>query len=133
MRMQLENLDVRAELWESDAAMTAIEGKGILIIEDDPRNATLMRAMLSITGISNTRVCHSVQELYDAVEQMPQIDLVMLDLQLPGEDGYLLFKRLRTLPQLKNVPIVAVTAQVMPHEVMRAEMTGFDGFLGKPL
>lgn len=113
--------------------MTSVEGKGILIVEDDVRSAALVGAMLRITGIMNMRVCRSPGEVPGAVEQMSRIDLVLLDIQLPGEDGYSLFARLRKHPRLLQTPIVAVTAQVMPDDVARAESVGFDGFIGKPL
>lgn len=109
------------------------EQKRILIVEDDPRNATLLQAMLRITGIFDMHVCRSGADLMDTVVKMSQIDLVLLDLQLPGEDGFKIYARLRDNPALQDVPIVAVTAQVMVDEIARAEKAGFNGFLGKPL
>ncbi|HLY25479.1 MAG TPA: response regulator [Aggregatilineales bacterium] len=111
----------------------ASEQKRILIVEDDPRNATLLQAMLRITGIFDMHVCRSGADLMDTVARMAQIDLILLDLQLPGEDGFQIYGRLRNQESLQAVPIVAVTAQVMVDEIARAEKAGFSGFLGKPL
>jgi two-component system cell cycle response regulator DivK len=113
--------------------MGDLGNKHVLIVEDDPRNAALVVAMLGIAGITQTRLCKTGSEVIPVAQTMPRIDLVLLDLQLPGEDGYQILERLRREPILGAVPVVAVTAQVMPDDVIRAESVGFDGFLGKPL
>ncbi len=109
------------------------EQKSILVVEDDPRNATLLQAMLRITGIFDMRLCRSGADLMDTIAKMRHVDLVMLDLQLPGEDGFQIFERIKNHPTLQDTPIVAVSAQVMVDEIARAEKAGFNGFLGKPL
>ena len=118
--------------------MSAIEAKNadvknILVVEDDPRNAVLIKVMLNIVGEMNPMICHSGAEAVIALEGLSHVDLVLLDLQMPGEDGYWMIKRFRGHALLRTTPIIAVSAQVMPDEVARAESSGFDGFLGKPL
>ena len=107
--------------------------KNILIVEDDPRNAELLKIMLTMLGTVNPIICRSGAEAFFVLETLASVDLVLLDLQLPGEDGYWLIKRFRDYPLLRSTLIVAVTAQVMPDDVARTEANGFDGFLGKPL
>jgi two-component system cell cycle response regulator DivK len=107
--------------------------KHVLIVEDEPRNAMLAVAMLSIIGVTQVRTCRSGVEILPTAAQMARIDLVLLDLQLPGEDGYQILARLRQESAFKETPIIAVTAQMMPDDVARAEAVGFNGFLGKPL
>ena len=118
--------------------MSAIEAKNadvknILVVEDDPRNAVLIKVMLNIVGEMNPMICHSGAEAVIALEGLSHVDMVLLDLQMPGEDGYWMIKRFRGHALLRTTPIIAVSAQVMPDEVARAESSGFDGFLGKPL
>ncbi len=113
--------------------MGNLDNKYVLIVEDDSRNAALVVAMLSIAGVNRTRVCKSGSEIMPVAREMPAINLVLLDLQLPGEDGYQILERLRRASVFAAVPIIAVTAQVMPDDVAQAEGSGFDGFLGKPL
>ncbi len=113
--------------------MGDLGNKQVLIVEDDPRNAALVVAMLGIAGVTQTRLCTSGCEIMPIARNMPSIDLVLLDLQLPGEDGYQILERLRREPEFAAVPVIAVTAQVMPDDVAQAEAVGFDGFLGKPL
>jgi two-component system, cell cycle response regulator DivK len=105
----------------------------VIIVEDEPLNATLVVALLGIIGIKNTKLCTSGRELPLALSTMPRIDLILLDLQLPGADGFVLLESLRTDARVGTAPIVAVSAQVMPDTVARAEMAGFHSFIGKPL
>lgn len=104
-----------------------------LIIEDEPLNARLVVAMLSITGITHYHICRSGVEIPATIAAMPRIDLVLLDLQLPGTDGFELIGEMRRQEVFAHVPIVAVTARVMLDSVARAKALGFDGFIGKPL
>ena len=59
-------------------------------------------------------------------------DAIVLDLQLPRIDGWELARRVRKTPDLRDVPLIAFSACVMPAERARAEEVGFDLFLGKP-
>lgn len=104
-----------------------------LIIEDEPLNARLVVAMLSVAGITHYHICRSGAEIPAAVAVMPRIDFVLLDLQLPGKDGFELIGDMREQDVFALVPIVAVTARVMLDSVARAKALGFNGFIGKPL
>ncbi|MFL5801913.1 MAG: response regulator, partial [Roseiflexaceae bacterium] len=66
-------------------------------------------------------------------ESLPQLDLILLDIQLPREDGYAILQRIRENPKFKETRVVAVTANVLPQDAVRARAAGFDGFIGKPL
>lgn len=112
--------------------MPAIHEAIVLVIEDDPLNATLAHKMLEIAGAAQVVVCKSGAEARQALAQLPQVSLVLLDLRLPEEDGYMILHSLRQYPQLQGVPIAATTANVMAYDVQKAEEAGFDGFLGKP-
>lgn len=104
----------------------------ILVIEDDHLNAALVKKMLQIIGVGQVVVCQSGQEARQVLEEIPAVELVLLDLRMPGEDGYMLLQSLRNHPKLSGTPIAATTANVMPYDVQQAEIAGFDGFLGKP-
>ena len=62
-----------------------------------------------------------------------QVDLILLDIQIPGEDGYQVLRQIRATPALAEIKIVAVTANVMTSDLERTQAAGFDGFIGKPL
>jgi two-component system, cell cycle response regulator DivK len=105
----------------------------VLMVEDEPLNIVLARAMLGTLGIQNVYVATSGEELPKVLAEIQRVDLVLLDLQLPGDDGFVLLHRLRNEEKLKDTPILAVSAQVLPEIIRRVEHEGFDGFIGKPL
>lgn len=106
----------------------------ILLVEDEPLNTTLTVAMLNMLGIQRVHAFASWKQLESCLDDLPPIHLALLDLRLPGnQDGYYILKRLRADPRFAHTPIAAMTAQVMPDDVKRAEDAGFNGFLAKPL
>jgi len=101
-----------------------------LIVEDNPDNMKLIRTVLAVRG-------HRVVGLPGGdglleAHQAERPDLILLDIQLPGEDGFQLLERLRAgggaLP-----PVVALTAHAMAGDRERALAAGFDGYLTKPI
>ena len=66
-----------------------------------------------------------------AAERVPQ--LVLLDIQLPDFDGFEVLRRLRLLPGMAAVPVLAVSANALPTDLQQARSAGFDGYLTKPL
>lgn len=106
----------------------------ILLVEDEPLNTTLTVAMLNMLGIQHVHAFASWKQLESRLDDLPPIHLALLDLRLPdNQDGYYILKRLRADPRFAHTPIAAMTAQVMPDDVKRAEDAGFNGFLAKPL
>lgn len=71
-------------------------------------------------------------EEFDRLIAVHRPDAIVLDLQLPGVDGWEIARRIRAQPALARVPLVAFSACVLPTERARAEAAGFDLFLGKP-
>ncbi len=103
----------------------------ILIVEDNVANFILMARMLEYMGIT----CEWKTSGYEVVEYadtIPQVDLILLDIRLPYEDGYEALRKLRD-SKLKDVPVVAVTAYASEDQMKKARAAGFDGFLGKPI
>jgi len=66
-------------------------------------------------------------------DTLPRLDLILMDIRLPYEDGYGALRKIRVSTHLKSIPIVAVTAEASLDQLNRAREAGFDGFLGKPL
>ena len=111
-------------------------GKGgsmkILIAEDNPVNQKLLRLMLEMNG-------HKVQVTADgkeavAVFQSEDVDLVLMDVQMPGMNGFEATATIRELEKTtgKHVPIIAVTAHVMPGYKEECLKAGMDNYLSKP-
>lgn len=104
----------------------------VLVVEDNVSNFVLIARMLGYLGIH----CEWKTSGYEVVEYadtLPRIDLILMDIRLPYEDGYGALKKIRASERLKQVPIVAVTAEASLEQMERARASGFDGFLGKPL
>jgi len=72
-------------------------------------------------------------EVVEFADTLPRIDLVLLDIRLPYDDGYSVLRKFRSSPSLRKIRIVAVTAEASEEQMRKAHMAGFDGFLGKPL
>ncbi|HNT74527.1 MAG TPA: response regulator [Anaerolineae bacterium] len=104
-----------------------------VVVEDDPLNAMLIRRMLLGVGLGEVKVCKSGVETRQTIVHLSRVDLILLDIQLPEEDGFDILRSLRYLPSVDKARIVAVTANVIPSYIVRAAEAGFDGFLGKPL
>jgi len=104
----------------------------VLVVEDNASNFILIARLLSDMGM-HCEWKTSGYEVVDYVETLPEVDLILMDLRLPYEDGYEALGKLRAHKALRNTPIVAVTAFASQEELARARHAGFDGFLGKPL
>jgi two-component system cell cycle response regulator DivK len=111
---------------------TRVQEATVLIVEDNVSNFLLMARLLGFLGIH----CEWKTSGYEVVEYadtLPRVDLILMDIRLPYEDGYEALRKLRVSPTLRSVPVVAVTAYANEEQLQRAHSAGFDGFLGKPL
>ncbi|MBT4458654.1 MAG: response regulator [Anaerolineae bacterium] len=104
----------------------------VLVVEDNVSNFVLIARMLGYLGIH----CEWKTSGYEVVEYadtLPRLDLILMDIRLPYEDGYGALKKIRKSERLSATPIVAVTAEASPEQMKKSRAAGFDGFLGKPL
>lgn len=109
-----------------------VEGATILIVEDNVSNFVLMARMLAYIG-ANCEWKTSGYEVVEYADTLPRIDLILMDIRLPYEDGYQALRKLRETDRFGSIPIVAVTAYSNEEQLNRARLAGFNGFLGKPL
>jgi two-component system cell cycle response regulator DivK len=106
----------------------------VLIVEDNVRNYALLARLLSFMGVKKCEWKRSGWHVVEFAESaMPQVDLILLDIHLPEEDGYEVLTRLRQDDRYSDTRIVAVTADVSNNNLNRARAAGFDGFLAKPI
>jgi CheY-like chemotaxis protein len=103
----------------------------ILVVEDNPLNLKLVRDVLTFSGYDVVAAPSGEEGVSLAGSCEP--DLVLMDIQLPGIDGYEALRMLRQDPRLDGVPVVALTAFAMREDRERATLAGFDGYLGKPI
>ena len=111
---------------------TIPKGTTILVVEDNVANFVLIARMLGYMGIH----CEWKTSGYEVVEYadtLPRLDMILMDIRLPYEDGYGALEKIRTSPKLKDTLVVAVTAEASMEQMRKARAAKFDGFLGKPL
>jgi two-component system cell cycle response regulator DivK len=108
------------------------KGATVLVVEDNVANFVLIARMLGYMGIH----CEWKTSGYEVVEYadtLPQLDLILMDIRLPYEDGYGALRKIRSSPNLKDTLVVAVTAEASHEQIKKAREASFDGFIGKPL
>jgi two-component system cell cycle response regulator DivK len=118
----------------SDSMPVDLRGVCVLIVEDNVRNYALLARLLSFMGVRQTEWKRSGWHVLEfAQDTMPHVDLILLDIHLPEEDGYEVLSRIRESKHFRNTRVVAVTADVSNANLNRAKEAGFDGFLAKPI
>ncbi len=105
----------------------------VLIVEDNVSNFVLMARMLAYMGVPRCEWKTSGWQVVEFADTLPRIDLILMDIRLPYEDGYAALAKVRSARRLKDTMIVAVTAEASQEQMTKARTAGFDGFLGKPL
>ncbi len=104
----------------------------VLVVEDNVSNFVLIARMLGFLGI-HAEWKTSGYEVVEFADTLPKIDLILMDIRLPYEDGYGALKKLRGSPRLKDIPVIAVTAEASVEQLNKARQSGFNGFMAKPL
>ena len=103
----------------------------ILVIEDNPASLELMTYLLNAFGHTTTSAADGEAGVDAAVRAKP--DLILCDLALPKLDGYGVVRRLKADPNLRAVPVIAVTASAMVGDRDKVIAAGFDGYIRKPI
>lgn len=106
-------------------------GAKILYVEDNPESRLLIRRVLQAEGYQILEADNAIQALDVLHTQQP--DLILMDINLPEIDGYALTHQIKNLPGLADVPIVALTANVMKGDRERTLQAGCDGYIQKPV
>ena len=105
----------------------------ILVVEDNVPNFVLIARMLAFMGVQHCEWKTSGWQVVQFADTLPRVDLVLMDIRLPYEDGYQALQKIRAHERLKETLVVAVTAEASDDQMRKAQQSGFDGFLGKPL
>jgi GAF domain-containing protein/FixJ family two-component response regulator/anti-sigma regulatory factor (Ser/Thr protein kinase) len=106
-------------------------GAKILHIEDNPENRMLVRALLEAEGYTIVEADNGLAGIEAALREQPA--LILLDINLPGVDGYEVGVILRSFPALQDVPVVALTAYALEGDRERTLVAGCDGYIPKPI
>ena len=103
----------------------------VLIVEDNEKNMKLVRDILRHQGHHTLEAMTGEEGVRLAREHRP--DLVLMDIQLPDIDGITALRLIREDPALNAVPVLAVSASVMPDEQNKIVASGFDAYITKPI
>jgi two-component system cell cycle response regulator DivK len=103
----------------------------ILIVEDNEKNMKLVRDILRHNGHETVEAVNGLDGVRLALAESP--DLVLMDILLPDIDGIEALRRIREARALDRVPVVAVSASVMPDDHQKILRSGFDAFVTKPI
>jgi two-component system cell cycle response regulator DivK len=104
----------------------------VLVVEDNVANFVRMARMLGFLGI-HCEWKTSGYEVLEYADTLPQLDLILVDIGLPFDDGYSAEHKLRQSKRFQSVPIVAVAIDANQEQMNRARAAGFDSFICKPL
>ena len=105
-------------------------GKRILVIEDHEENRRLLRDLLTSFGYELTEAVTGEDGLTAAEAQVP--DLIVMDIQLPGMDGYETTRRIKAKQALNHIPVIAVTSYALSGDDVKAFAAGCDAYVTKP-
>jgi two-component system cell cycle response regulator DivK len=103
----------------------------ILIVEDNEKNMKLVRDILRHNKYTTLEATSGLDGVRIACESRP--DLVLMDIQLPDIDGIEALRRIRQDATLDRLPVIAVSASVMPDDQQKIVNSGFDAFVTKPI
>ena len=102
----------------------------ILVIEDTEDNRQIIRDLMTSAGYEMIEAVDGIEGVATAERENP--DLILMDIQLPGIDGYEATRRIRAIPALAKVPIIAVTSYALSGDEAKTRAAGCDGYVAKP-
>ena len=105
--------------------------KTVLVIEDDPVQSRLLTVRLKAAGYHVAVACDGVQSVSAVRRERP--DLILLDIGLPGGDGFLVLRRLKAIVHLSAIPIIAVSGRAAETDGERMLAAGADDYFQKPV
>ena len=105
--------------------------KKILIVEDNEKNMKLVRDILRHNSLTTIEAVTGESGVALALSERP--DLILMDIQLPDIDGIEALRRIRAESELDAIPVIAVSASVMPDDQQKIVTSGFDAFVTKPI
>jgi two-component system, cell cycle response regulator DivK len=104
--------------------------KRILVVEDQDDNRRILRDLLTASGYELIEAVDGEQGLTAAEQERP--DLILMDIQLPGIDGYEVTRRIKANEALRHIPIIAVTSYALSGDDQKAFEAGCDAYVTKP-
>jgi CheY-like chemotaxis protein len=114
------------------ASDEALAGRKVLVVDDDVRNIFALSSILERRGM-NVLTATTGEEAIERIEHTSDLALVLMDIMMPEMDGYETMKRIRNVPRLRLLPIVALTAKAMKGDRERCLEAGASDYIAKPV
>jgi hypothetical protein len=114
---------------ENDEVFT---GKRILIVDDDVRNVFALTSALELHNL-DVVYAGSGEEGIQMLQTDEEIDLVLMDVMMPGMDGYTAMREIRKVPAFRSLPVIALTAKAMPGDRENSLSAGASDYVTKPV
>lgn len=123
--------DSDIEKAKTEASNSITSQSTVLYVEDNPANLKLLEKVFKRISSVNMISAHTAElGLIMAEQEMP--DLILMDINLPGMDGIEALQQLKLSEKLRHIPVLAVSANAMPHDIEKAMKVGFEGYISKP-
>lgn len=106
-------------------------GEPLLVVDDNPVNLKLARVLLTAEGYE-VRTAVAAEEALEVLREF-RPRMILVDIQLPGMDGFELTRRLKADPRMREVLVVALTAYAMKGDEERVLAVGYDAYISKPI
>ena len=130
--MEMEDGAAKGDARDTPVSEGAEAEHRVLYIEDNPANLRLVASILGKLPHIHLQTAH-LPELGLELARAHKPALILLDINMPGMDGYQVLEALRDDPELSHVPVVAVSANAMPRDIERGRAAGFNDYLTKPI
>ncbi|CAM4365966.1 response regulator [Stenotrophomonas lactitubi] len=123
--------DQQRLLREARRRDTVLDGRTVLLAEDDVRNIFALSSVLEPLGVT-LEIARNGQEAVDRLAQR-EVDLVLMDIMMPEKDGLQAMREIRAQRHLQDLPIIALTAKAMPDDRERCLQAGANDYIAKPI
>lgn len=127
--MPARKQDALKRLYDKEAIF---KDRTVLLVDDDMRNLFALSQALQGKGMSAVKA-EDGQQALAALQREPKVDLVLMDIMMPGMDGYETIRRIRAQKRFQSLPIIAVTAKAMPQDREKCIEAGASDYLSKPV
>ena len=113
--------------------LSQLNGKTALVVDDQDLNRELVSCLLEDVGVKVVEAVDGVDAVAKFTERYKEIDIILMDIKMPKLDGYEASKSIRELAAGKDIPIIAITANVLEDESDSRIEAGINDFISKPL